>query len=150
MRNPVTIRRPDPAEFSTWRDLYHSYLTFYESTPDDTATELLWQRVISQPPLVLSAVAETDDGVVGFAHFHFQNTTWAETSHCYLEDLYVHHQRRGQGIATALIAEVERQARARQCTELYWITRASNHTARRLYDQLAAATDFVRYEISLE
>lgn len=150
MTQNATIRALDTADQGAWRDLHHSYLAFYDSTPDDEATAALWDRLTSQPPQVMSAVADLDGVAVGVVHFHFQRTTWAATAHCYLEDLYVHEQARGRGIATALIGEVERQARAHQCTELYWITRATNHTARRLYDQLATATDFVRYEINLE
>jgi len=37
-----------------------------------------------------------------------------------------------------------------KCSELFWITRAGNENARKLYDQIATPSDFVRYEIMLE
>lgn len=133
-----------------WQTLYYGYLAFYKSEPIAEATELLWSRLVSETPLIQSAVIEVEGKVVGLAHFHYQLSTWTHTWHCYLEDLYVDDQFRGQGLATALIQEVKRAALELKCSEFYWITRASNSKARRVYDKLATATDFVRYEILLE
>jgi ribosomal protein S18 acetylase RimI-like enzyme len=88
--------------------------------------------------------------VVGIVHFHYQLSTWAQTWHCYLEDLYVSEDARGKGAARALIEEVKRLAIERKCSELFWITKESNQIARKLYDKVAAVSDFVRYEIRLK
>jgi hypothetical protein len=40
-------------------------------------------------------------------------------------------------------------AQRRGWSPVYWLTRQSNETARRLYDKFAEADDFVRYRIFL-
>ena len=144
------IRALRQSDREAWQELYYAYLTFYESEPVAEATELLWTRLVSKAPVIQSAVIEVEGQVAGFAHFHYQISTWTHTWHCYLEDLYVDEQFRRQGLATELIQEVKRAALDLKCSEFFWITRASNAKARRVYDKLATASDFVRYEILLE
>ena len=146
----VLVRQISQSDKSVWLNLYHSYLEFYESESDNQSVELLWNRVTKDNPEIQALVAELDGVVLGIAHFHYQLSTWTQTWHCYLEDLYVSEEVRGRGIATALIEEVKRQAIEHKCSELYWITKESNHLARKLYDKLATQSDFVRYEIKLE
>jgi ribosomal protein S18 acetylase RimI-like enzyme len=146
----IVIRPLRDEDRESWQGLYYGYLEFYASEPLEQATELLWQRLTSETPVVQSAIAEVNGVVVGFVHFHYQISTWTHTWHCYLEDLFVDENHRGQGVARSLINEVRRAALEEKCSELYWITREHNATARQLYDKVATATDFVRYEILLE
>ena len=146
----MLIRQLREADRAAWQRLYYSYLEFYKSEPVAEATNILWSRLIATNPEIQSAVIEDDGTVVGFVHFHFQLSSWSHSSHCYLEDLYVDEQFRGQGLATTLIAEVKRAAMEQGCSELFWITRSGNSTARSLYDKLATESDFVRYEILLQ
>jgi ribosomal protein S18 acetylase RimI-like enzyme len=87
--------------------------------------------------------------VVGIAHFHYQLSTWSDTLHCYLEDLYVAEDARGKGAASSLIAAVQDLAIQNKCSELFWITKESNTVAKKLYEQVATLSDFVRYEKKL-
>ena len=146
----ITVRQIKPSDRDAWQALYLAYLKFYESVPFEASTELVWSRLTAAAPIIQGLVAEADGQVVGFAHFHYQLTTWAHTGHCYLEDLFVAEHSRGQGAARALIAEVRARAVERGYSELFWITRSTNTTARTLYDKVATATDFIRYEIPLE
>jgi ribosomal protein S18 acetylase RimI-like enzyme len=73
----------------------------------------------------------------------------ADSSHCYLEDLYVSPESCSQGVAGSLIAEVKKIAIEQGSSELYWITRATNETAQKLYNKVATKTNFLRYEIKL-
>ncbi len=136
--------RPD------WQRLYLAYLDFYETEPIEASVQLVWSRLTSENPEIQGLVAEDEGQVVGITHFHYQVSTWADAGHCYLEDLYVDERSRGKGAAAALINEVKELAKNRGCSELFWITRSTNQTARRLYDKVALATDFVRYEIKLD
>jgi len=146
----VSIRQLSQADKSAWLDLYHSYLEFYETEPEELATELLWNRIIKEVPEIHALLVELDGMVVGTAHFHYQLSTWTQTFTCYLEDLYVSEEVRGKGLATALIEEVKRLALEHKCSELFWITKESNQIARKLYDKIASQSEFVRYEIRLE
>lgn len=146
----TTIRHIEIQDKSSWLKLYLAYLKFYESQAIESSTELLWDRLTKIEPEIQGLVAESNGEILGIAHFHYQLSTWSHTFHCYLEDLYVSEDARGKGLATALIAEVKKLALERNCSELFWITKESNHVARKLYDKVAAVSDLVRYEIMLE
>jgi len=147
---PLIVRQVLVGDKTRWRELYVSYLKFYNSEPIESSIEIVWQRLTKDEPEIHGLVAELNGEVIGFTHFHYQLSTWTHTFHCYLEDLYVSEEERGKGAATALIAEVKKLAVERKCSELFWITKESNETARKLYDKVANRSDFVRYEISLE
>ena len=147
---PLNVRQIDVEDKAAWHELYLGYLKFYESEPIESSTELVWQRLTQDNPEIQGLVAEIDGVVVGLTHFHYQLSTWANTFNCYLEDLYVSEEARGNGVATALIAAVKKLAIEHKCSELFWITKESNQVARKLYDKVAKISDFVRYEISLD
>jgi ribosomal protein S18 acetylase RimI-like enzyme len=48
-------------------------------------------------------------------------------------------------VGRALIKAVYAAADARGADQVYWLTRSDNATARRLYDQVASATEFIKY-----
>jgi len=146
----VTVRQVAIQDKASWQELYISYLKFYESEPVESSTELLWNRLTKVEPEIQGLVAVSNGEIVGIAHFHYQLSTWTHTFHCYLEDLYVKEAERGRGAAKALISEVKKSAIEHKCSELFWITRESNHVARKLYDKVAKQSDLVRYEILLE
>ena len=146
----ITVRQFQDADKSSWLELFHSYLKFYDAYPNEMDTDLLWDRLTNSDPQIQGLVAESNGVVVGITHFHYQLSTWSDTSYCYLEDLYVSEGERGTGIATELIAKVEELAIKQGCSELYWITKESNTTARKLYDKIANLSDFVRYVKKLE
>lgn len=146
----ITVRHIAVEDRSSWLELYHAYLKFYKSELAEFSVELLWNRLTKAEPKIQGLLAESNGEIVGIAHFHYQLSTWSDTLHCYLEDLYVAEGARGKGVATTLIAEVKKFAIEHKCSELFWITKESNQVARKLYDKVAAVSDFVRYEIRLE
>jgi ribosomal protein S18 acetylase RimI-like enzyme len=146
----INVRQLQVGDESKWQELYFDYLKFYETSPSDVNSELLWDRLTNSDPQIQALVAESNGVVIGIAHFHYQLSTWSDSSHCYLEDLYVAEDARGKGAAKALIQQVQELAIKQGCTELFWITKESNSSARKLYDQVANLSDFVRYEKKLE
>lgn len=145
----LVVRRLSIEDKTAWHELYLGYLKFYETEPNDIAIEIVWQGLTGEPE-IQGLVAELDGVIVGITHFHYQLSTWTNTFNCYLEDLYVREEARGQGVAPALIAEVKKLAIEHKCSELFWITKENNQVARKLYDKVAKISDFVRYEISLD
>lgn len=146
----LTIRPMSVSDRVSWEKLYVAYLQFYESEPIASSTELLWSRLTGANPEIQGFVAEDKGVVVGIVHFHFQLSSWTHTWHCYLEDLYVDPGKRSRGVGRSLISALKNSALQKKCSELFWITRAGNKTARKLYDQMATPSDFVRYEIMLD
>jgi len=65
---------------------------------------------------------------------------------CYLQDLFVAPDARGQGVAAALIEELAQRARAAGADRFHWLTNESNARARALYDRVAQYRGFIRYD----
>ena len=146
----IAVRQIQVGDKSAWQELYFDYLKFYETSPSDVNSELLWGRLTNSEPQIQGLVAEANGVVIGIVHFHYQLSTWTDTFDCYLEDLYVAEEARGNGAAKALIRAVKELSTERKCSKLFWITKESNTTARKLYDNVATLSDFVRYEVELK
>jgi ribosomal protein S18 acetylase RimI-like enzyme len=145
----INVRKIQPSDKPSWQQLFFDYLKFYETSPSDVNTDLAWERITSPDPEIQGLVAESNGEVVGIVHFHYQLSTWTDTFDCYLEDLYVAEEARGNGAARALIQAVKELSTVRKCSKLFWITKESNTTARKLYDKVATLGDFIRYEVKL-
>jgi GNAT superfamily N-acetyltransferase len=141
----ITIRSIAASDKERWLDLFKQYIVFYKSSLTDEQFELDWERLNSDFN-INGLVAELDGDVVGFAHYIFRPSTWAEKDFCYLEDLFVDPAIRGKGVGRALINELHKIAIDSGSKRLYWTTAPDNETARKLYDKVAI-TDRVQYKI---
>jgi GNAT superfamily N-acetyltransferase len=141
------IRAALPSDESTWRELWRGYCDFYEATLPDAVTNRTWKRILDPDSSVMCVVAEVDGQVQGFAHCVVHENTWEIEAVCYLEDLFVSPAARGRGIGGALLEWLRNAMRAEGWARLYWMTRADNVEARRLYDRFTQADGFVRYVI---
>jgi len=150
VRMPVTIGRFQAADESDWRALFGAYNAFYDVTLPEKVYAATWQRLIETDGDLHGFAARDAAGTpIGLVHYFFHGSTWSLRERCYLEDLFVGPEVRGTGIGRALIAAVADAARGRGCDRLYWHTHASNATARRLYDAVAAHDGFIRYDLPL-
>lgn len=145
---PTTMLEPGDRE--RWTELWRGYLTFYETElPDDTYAAT-WSRIIDPSGAIHALGVRDHHGrLVGITHFFTHAHAWTHDDACYLQDLFVDADYRGQGYARALINGVAAAARLRGCSRLYWHTSETNATARRLYDTLAKYTGFIKYDFPL-
>jgi GNAT superfamily N-acetyltransferase len=142
----LEIRPLAAADHAQWRELWRGYVTFYESSVPDDVTALTWNRLLDPEAPIFGFCATTPDGrLLGIVHYLFHPVTWAAGPRCYLEDLFTLPEARGQGVGRALIEAVYAAADARGADQVYWLTQEFNATARRLYDQVAKATPFIKY-----
>ena len=136
------------ADRAGWEPLARGYKLFYETTVDDAGYDEAWRR-LRQGGELLGLGAWQADGpgerLVGITHAVWQTSVWAPTV-CYLQDLFVAPQARGQGVATALIALLAQRAGAAGAARFYWLTQDSNARARALYDRVARHQGFIRYD----
>jgi GNAT superfamily N-acetyltransferase len=129
-----------------WLGLWKGYLDFYESDVPASVTNLTWNRLLDpEAPIHGLCAATTDGRILGIVHYLFHPVTWAAGPRCYLEDLFTSADARGRGVGRALIEAVYAAADARGADQVYWLTQEFNATARRLYDQVATATPFIKY-----
>ena len=69
---------------------------------------------------------------------------------CYLSDLFVRPEVRGTGAGRALIDHVFTFARARDISNVRWLTQDFNYAGRRLYDTYAPKSDFILYSVNVD
>jgi GNAT superfamily N-acetyltransferase len=145
MAGSVIIRPLGEDEREAWNPLWAGYLAFYKSALAQEISDLAWSR-FHDPDEPLFALGGYIDGrLLGIAHYLFHRSTWAHNRYCYLEDLFVAEDARGQGVGRALIEEVYRKAEAAGASRVYWLTQSSNAQARALYDKVADNLGFIQY-----
>lgn len=144
----MLIRDPAPSDQTPWRKLWSQYNAFYQASISEQTTAETWRRMLDPASPIFGRLSVADDTVAGFTVSVLHETTWAVAPACYLEDLFVAPAFRGRGFGRRLIADLLDRARTKGWSRLYWHTRASN-PARKLYDEFAAADDFVRYRVLL-
>lgn len=146
MKSVRPLRESDKSE---WNTLWNGYLDFYKVELPEVQKELTWMRLIDPDFNMYGFAAETGGGILGIAHYSFQNSTWAPNNYCYLEDLFVSPDSRGQGIGRSLIDAVKDVAITSKSSRLYWNTDSTNEVARKLYDTYLPASGKVQYRIPL-
>ena len=144
---PVIIRPVMASDEDAWRGLWAAYLEFYGTTVPDDVYRTTFARLLGDDPQDFSGVvAERDGALVGLSHYLFHRHCWRIENVCYLQDLYATPQTRGTGVGRALIEAVYTAADAAGAPTVYWLTQDDNLTARRLYDRIAAKTNFIKYQ----
>ena len=134
-----------------WLELWKGYLTFYDASLDDQTTEATFGRLVDPAGDLHGVMARNDGGIaVGIVHWLVHPATWTTTDYCYLEDLFVAPDARGDGGGGALIEHVRAWADGHGSAKVYWLTAESNTAARALYDRVAQRSGMVHYQIGLD
>ncbi|MDD2046079.1 GNAT family N-acetyltransferase [Pseudomonas putida] len=145
----VSVRNLEQSDFQQWSVYWDQYQAFYKVGLGKDTTELTWARFFDPAEPVHCAVATDGERLLGFVHFVFHRSTWARNDFCYLEDLYVCPNARGQMVGKQLIEFVQGQAQEKRCDRLYWHTQETNQTAQRLYDWIAEKPGVIEYRMAL-
>ena len=115
-------------------------LATYERAPDEvTATEQqLVDVLFGERPAAEVLLAFEGQSPVGFAVFFYNFSTWLGRPGLYLEDLFVKPEKRGKGYGRALLIELAKIARERECGRMEWAVLDWNEPAINFYRALGA------------
>lgn len=141
----LRIRRITAADQRAWWPLWRGYQQFYRVQIADDVSERTWQRLLADDEPMHAALAWQGGVAVGLVHWIFHRSCWTAGDYCYLQDLFVAPQRRGEGIGGQLIEHVGADAARAGCSRVWWLTHETNHDAMRLYDRVAERSGFVQY-----
>lgn len=145
----IDIRDVTADDEADWRRLWSGFLAHYGVTLEAGITDFTWTRLLDAQNPLAARIACLDGRATGFAIHQLHPSTWVMGEDCYLEDLFVAQEARGQGIGRALIEDLKAVARAKGAKRLHWFTDAGNRRARALYDQLAERDGHIRYRTIL-
>ncbi len=96
--------------------------------PEDAWTEQMFASELEQPATRYYIVADEDGTVAGYAGLSARRGDQGEVM-----TIAVRADRHGEGIGTALLADLITTAAARECREVFLEVRADNDRARLLY-----------------
>ena len=143
------VRRVSPEDSAMWRSLYRDYATFYKREITDFILDQTWSWLHDPThPLEGLVVVGSDGELVGLAHYRPQPKPLQGAYAGFLDDLFVDPGQRGRGVGRKLIEHLAKIARERGWSSVRWITATDNAAARRLYDEVAIATQWVTYELN--
>jgi GNAT superfamily N-acetyltransferase len=141
----IEIRPLRPNERADWEPLWKGYLDFYKSSVPREVYDTTWARLHDRDEPMALLGGYGDGNLLGIVHYLFHRSCWTVGNYCYLQDLFVAQEARGQGLGRALIEAVYHKARAAGASRVYWLTHETNATARALYDTLADRPGFIQY-----
>jgi len=149
MTSPIVIRPLRPEDRAAWAPLWTAYLSFYKTERGPDVFDATFQRYTDPArPDMRAWLAWDGEVAVGLVHTIAHPHGWQVEDITYLQDLFTTPDARGKGVARALIETVYDFADAEGRGNVYWMTQMGNKTARRLYDRIAVATDFMKYNRS--
>ena len=141
------IRPLEQQDREQWQLIWGEYLKFYETKlPLETYSETFSRLTDSNNTNQNCLVAHSGDTLYGLVHYIYHAHNWKTEDVCYLQDLFTLNEMRRQGIAKALIKAVYEAADTNGTPSVYWMTQEFNQGARKLYDQVASLTPFIKYQ----
>ncbi|MGJ0638523.1 GNAT family N-acetyltransferase [Xenorhabdus bovienii] len=146
---PVTVKFISPEHYPQWLVYWRAYQEFYEVDLTKDITAKTWACFFDAEEPMYCAVALEGDKILGFVHYLYHRSTWAETDFCYLEDLFVSPEVRGRHVGRNLIEFVQREAQKQNCGRLYWHTQETNLRGQRLYNWVAEKSGVIEYRMPL-
>ena len=131
--------------------LMRGYCDFYGVEPADDELLALARSLLADPDCEGFQVIGRDeaDRALGFATVYWSWSTLSAGRIAVMNDLFVHTDARGTGLAEALIEECRTRAGRRGCVSLEWATAEDNLRAQQVYDRVGGKREdqWVNYSL---
>ena len=128
----TSIRRATPDDAVEVARLLHDFNTEYDDfTPGVEVLTRNARDMIANGDMVVLLAGNGPDGL---AELRFRKSVWTGKLDCYLEELYVIPELRGQGIGRVLLREAMDVARAEGAAHIELGTSEDDEAARALYE----------------
>jgi ribosomal protein S18 acetylase RimI-like enzyme len=141
------IRKLEDKDKENWAKLYSGYADFYKVQMNKGILDTLWGWTQDETHDVKGICFELKGKIVGIAHYRTMPRPIKGQYICFLDDLFVDPDFRGQKIAQKLISHLKSLSNLNNWNGIRWITHSSNEKAKKLYDKIANNTGFELYEL---
>ena len=129
-----SLRVAPPAEAEDVARLLAAFRSFYGADePGDAEMLAMVQRLIGTPDAEYLLVG---DPAAGVAQVRYRLSVWTGTEDCWVEDVFVEEEARGQGLGRRLIEGCVARARQRGCRRIQLDANERNEGAIALYRSL--------------
>ena len=134
MKPSYEVRRAETGDAAAIGRRLHDFNTEYDDyTPGPEAIAKRIGELIASGEVTVLIGGE---GLDGLAVLRFRPSLWSETLDCYLEELYVVPDRRGQGLGQALMEAAMETAREKGAAHMDLGTAEADTAALGLYEKL--------------
>ena len=141
------IREIQLKDKDQWKKLYRGYAGFYKAEINDKILQTVWGWLNDNKHELQGIAYEVDNKIVALAHFRRMPRPLKGQDICFLDDLFVDPQHRGQKIGEKLINRIREISKSRGWSLVRWITRDDNLRAKSLYDRISEKTNWDVYEL---
>lgn len=130
----IPIRVAPAAEAGEVARLLVAFRDYYgESVPSAESMAATVASLIADPQTEFVVAGEP---ACGLAQLRYRLSAWTGVEDCWLEDLFVEEEARGEGIGRALAEACVHRARQRGCRRIQLDSNEGNHNAVALYRDL--------------
>lgn len=142
----MKIRPLQRSDRMIWTSLFSSYAEFYNTEIPEGGFDRVWEWIFdADNDFWCDLIIDANDQPFGFTQYQLMHRSLSGEMVCYLSDLFVEPNNRGQGAGRALIDHVINFARSRNMSNVRWLTQEFNYAGRRLYDSYSPKSDFILY-----
>lgn len=139
MHSPFAIRPAEERDGPAFVALVRALADFEQLPgPDEEAAERLVRHAFGRERCFELLVAEQAEGLVGYAAYFMNYSTFLARPSLYLEDLFVLPAARSRGIGGAFMRRLARVAAERGCGRFEWTVLDWNARAQAFYAGLGA------------
>jgi GNAT superfamily N-acetyltransferase len=132
--NPITPATPDdiPQLCTLLAILFAQEADF---KPDAEKQSAALRQIIASPETGRILILREGDGIIGMVNLLFTTSTACGGKVAMLEDMIIHHSRRGDGLGSKLLQAAIDLARCEGCLRITLLTDRANDSAIRFYQR---------------
>jgi ribosomal protein S18 acetylase RimI-like enzyme len=135
------IRNAIPSDIAEIINLCAEHAEYEEAVySPEGKKEKLANFLFGVQPRLFCLIAENGFGIVGYATYMFEFSTWDAGHYVHMDCLYLRPHARGYRIGEALIQEIARQTKVNDCQLIQWQTPVSNERAIKFYYRIGATS----------
>ena len=135
----IKIRKAKKQDFKNVVDLINELAKFEKlPPPDSSAVKRLKDDAFGENPMFKILVAESENGIAGYAFYFFTYSSFRARKTLYLEDIFITESMRRSGIGKLFFQELLKISKKQKCGRMEWCVLDWNTNAINFYNKHGA------------